>query len=101
MEFAFTFDESLGTGATFGVEGVLGVIPCVALVEAAGAGVVSGVTTAGGVGLVLASVSELLRLQPTKTKGKLTDRRTRRNLVLAVFMDVLSLVRLNTVELIY
>ena len=70
LEVVFTFDESLGIGATFGVEGVLGVMPCVALVEVTGAGVVSGMTTGGGVGLVLASVSELLRLQPTKAKGE-------------------------------
>ena len=101
VEFVFTFDESLGTGATFGLEGELGVMPCVALVEVAGAGVVSGMTTGGGVGLVLASVSELLRLQPTKAKGKLIDRRVMRSLFLVVFIDVLSLIWANTVELIY
>lgn len=101
VEVVFTFDESLGTGATFGVEDVLGVMPCVALVEVAGAGVASGITTGGGVGLGLAAVSELLRLQPTKDKGKLIDRRVMRNLFLLIFIDVPSLLRVNTVELIY
>ena len=95
-EFVFTFDESLGTGATFGaVEGVPGVMPCVVLVEAAGAGVGSGATTGGGVGVVLASVSELPRLQPAKAKGRPINTRVMRNLFLIVFIDVLSLVRLN------
>ena len=93
VEVVFTFDESLGTGATFGVESVLGVMPCVVLVEVAGVGVASGMATGGGVGLVLASVSELLRLQPTKAKGKLTDRKAMRNLFLVVFIEILSLVR--------
>lgn len=101
VEFVFTFDESLGTGATLGLEGELGVMPCVALVEVADAGVGSGMTTGGGVGLMLASVSELLRLQPTKAKGKLIDRRATRNLFCVVFIDVLSLLRVNTGELIY
>ena len=56
-------------------------------------GVASGMATGGGVGLVLASVSELLRLQPTKAKGKLTDRKAMRNLFLVVFIEILSLVR--------
>jgi len=101
VEFTFTFDESLGTWVSLGVEGVPGVMPCVVLVEATGVEVVSGVTTGGGVGVVSALVSELLRLQPTKAKGKLTDRRAMRNLFLVGFIDVLSLVRLDRVELIY
>jgi hypothetical protein len=101
VEFTFTFDESLGTWVSLGVEGVPGVMPCVVLVEVTGVGVASGMTTGGGVGVVLAFVSELLRLQPTKARGKLTDRRAMRNLFLVGFIDVLSLVRLDTVELIY
>jgi hypothetical protein len=102
VEFTFAFDESLGTGESLDVEVVLGVVlgvvSDVVLVGVAGAGVVSGATTGGGVGLALASVSELLRLQPTRIKGKLTDRRVIRNLFLVGFIDVLSLVRLNTGE---
>ena len=83
------------------MEGVPGVMPCVALVEVTGAGVISGVTTGGGVGVALASVFELPRLQPAKARGKLTDRSTMRNLFWMVFIDDLSLVELNTGELIY
>jgi hypothetical protein len=101
VEFAFSFDESFGTWVPLGVEGVPGVMPCVVLVEVTGVGVASGATIGGGVGLGLASVSELLRLQATRAKGKLTDRRAMRNLFLVGFIDVLSLVRLNTGELIY
>jgi len=76
-------------------------MPCVALVEVTGVGLASGMTTGGGVGLDSAAVSELLRLQPTMAKGKLTDRSAMRNLFLVGFMEILSLVRLDTVELIY
>ena len=93
VEVVFTFDESLGTWVPLDVEGVPGVMTCVVLVEVAGVGVASGMATGGGVGLVLASVSELLRLQPTKAKGKLTDRKAMRNLFLVVFIEILSLVR--------
>jgi hypothetical protein len=89
VEFVLTFDESLGTGATFGFEeGVPGVKSCVVLVEAAGAGVGSGVTTVWEAGLVLASESELPRLQPAKARGKLIDRRVRKSLIFVVFIDV-------------
>lgn len=103
VEFTFAFDESLGIGVSFGAEVVPGVMPCVAVVEVTGAGVDSGITTGVVVVLALglASVSELLRLQATKAKGKLTDRRAMKSLFLVDFIDVLSLVRLNTVGLIY
>jgi len=95
VEVVFTFDESLGTWVPLDVEGVPGVMTCVVLVEVAGVGVASGMATGGGVGLVLASVSELPRLQPAKAKGRPINTRVMRNLFLIVFIDVLSLVRLN------
>jgi hypothetical protein len=101
VEFMFTFDEALGAGAALGVEGVPGVMPCMVLVEVTDVGVASGMTTGGKVGLGLASVSELLRLQPTKAQVKLTEGRAIRNLFLVGFIDVFTLVRLDTAELIY
>jgi len=68
VEFIFSFDESLGTWVPLDVEGVPGVMPCVVLVEVTGVGVASGMATGGGVGLGLASVSELLRLQPPRPR---------------------------------
>lgn len=50
----------------------------------------------------MAASSRLLtRLQPTRDRGRVADRWAMRNLFFVDFMEILSLVRLDMVELIY